>query len=188
MVRNTIHKQLKPRDADFVTWEDCANVRFREVEADFARYRISFEAEAGKPTGYWTKLGRYAEKYLAPETTMMLQALPDQFPSPKEFQEHRGHILHEFGHALGLAHEHQSPSMGSYVELDREAVIDHYYRLEMRNVTNQEDAQARAEALKRAKTRAEGNILGRIQNPTNYTQFDTESIMLYALSLASRSI
>ena len=34
----------------------------------------------------------------------------------------RGTILHEFGHALGLIHEHQSPASGGF-EWDREEVL-----------------------------------------------------------------
>jgi hypothetical protein len=30
----------------------------------------------------------------------------------------RGTILHEFGHALGLLHEHQSPARGNSLHLD----------------------------------------------------------------------
>jgi hypothetical protein len=134
MVRTTIEKARKPPGADFVTWEDCANVRFREVDRpDDADFRITFEPENGK-TWYWSMVGRSALGYMPPETTMMLEGLPDTFTSPHELEVHRGLILHEFGHALGLHHEHQSPSMGDYVKLNAKAVIDHYFRLEMSKV------------------------------------------------------
>ena len=32
-------------------------------------------------------------------------------------------ILHEFGHALGLAHEHQNPAITSTIRWDETAVI-----------------------------------------------------------------
>ncbi len=35
-------------------------------------------------------------------------------------------VLHEFGHALGLIHEHQSPFKGGF-EWDRDEVIKNWY-------------------------------------------------------------
>ncbi|KAF8551045.1 hypothetical protein OG21DRAFT_333406 [Imleria badia] len=184
MVRTTIHKERKPPGADFVTWEDCANVRFREVDRGHdADFRITFEPENGK-TWYWSMVGRRARAYSSPETTMMLEGLPDTFTSPHELEMHRGLILHEFGHALGLQHEHQSPSglsMGDDVKLNPKTVIDHYFRVEMSKVPveDREDPQVQKEAMERAKEEANTNVLVRFkpEDLTNYTRFDTDSIM-----------
>lgn len=158
-VRNTIETRLKPTDANFVTWEDCAGVKFRELSAtdNSANIRITFKTK-GKDNWYWSALGRDATnrtKFPFHEPTMRLAGLPDEYP-PSEF--HRGNVLHEFGHALGLHHEHQSPALG--VQLNEKAVIRDY---------------------KGDEERARRQVLDRIQDATNYTRFDKHSIMGYVL-------
>ena len=155
-VRRTIQRRKKPAGADFVTWEDCANVGFRETNDNNANLRIEFRA-VGDDNWYWSALGREAldrSKFPSTRPTMRLAGLPDEFP-PSEF--HRGNILHEFGHFLGLEHEHQSPSMDDYLKLEERAVIKHYDG-------NEE--------------RARRQVIDKVQNPANYTRFDKKSIMV----------
>ena len=74
-------------------------------------------------------------------------------------------ILHEFGHALGLAHEHQNPAITSTIRWDETAVIQYAY-------------------LKYGWTekKTKRNILTPLsRNDTNFTVFDPESIMLYTI-------
>ena len=78
-------------------------------------------------------------------------------------------ILHEFGHALGMMHEHQSNiNKDNPLEFDVAAVYDYYRRLGM----TEEDARV--------------NVIERYECtsdicPYSGSPFDVDSIMLYAL-------
>ena len=87
-------------------WAKYANVSFIKVDDQAATIRITFN-----PTlGAWSRLGTYAYKTKLDEATMNIGPITtDPECSPME----RGYILHEFGHALGLFHEHQSPLMAN---------------------------------------------------------------------------
>jgi serralysin len=56
----------------------------------------------------WSVIGRYCRDIKAPEPTMNFGWLTSS-SSPIEI---RRVVLHEFGHALGLEHEHQNPAGG----------------------------------------------------------------------------
>ena len=73
-------------------------------------------------------------------------------------------VLHEFGHALGLVHEHQSPASG--IRWNRDAVI-----ADLSGPPNKWDLAT-----------IQHNIFDRYTaaTVTNFTQFDPMSIMLYA--------
>ncbi len=64
--------------------------------------RISFNH-----AGYWSLVGKDSF-FLAPqdESSMNFEAFDSSPPDESEF---RATVLHEFGHALGLQHEHQNP-------------------------------------------------------------------------------
>ena len=71
-------------------------------------------------------------------------------------------VLHEFGHALGYIHEHQHPDAG--IPWNKPIVYQYYRRL------GWSDSQI------------ENNIFRKYdRSMLNYTDFDTESIMLYAI-------
>jgi serralysin len=78
--------------------------------------------------------------------------------SEKEFART---ILHEFGHALGMVHEHQSPVNG--IPWD-ETKVYNYYRTHYR--WNRK--MVKSEVLRRY------NVTN-----TNFSEFDPDSIMLY---------
>ena len=65
-------------------------------------------------------VGMCAAKVRGSDPTMMLNLNKKEFPSEKE---QRSLVIHEFGHALGLEHEHQRSDfwdvMEKHINLDR---------------------------------------------------------------------
>ena len=86
-------------------WEKFANIKFKFVTFGSADIRISFSAD----TGSWSALGtdalveRYFPRY---QPTMNYGWLKDD----TDDEEYERVVVHEFGHALGAIHEHQSPT------------------------------------------------------------------------------
>jgi hypothetical protein len=79
-----------------------------------------------------------------------------------EDEEYERVVVHEFGHALGCIHEHQSPKAG--LDWDEEAVH--------RAFSGPPNYWSRAQI--------EHNVLGRYsEDQTNASRFDPKSIMLY---------
>ena len=71
-----------------------------------SQIRVSYDQP-----GYWSQLGQNSIVYTAQnEASLNLQDF-DKVSNPKMLMqgELKGTILHEFGHAFGLLHEHQSP-------------------------------------------------------------------------------
>ena len=117
--------------------------------------RISFN----RP-GSWSYLGNTCEHIALPEPTMNFGWLT---PATAE-DDLRGVVLHEFGHALGLVHEHQSPIGG--IQWNKKTI---YKELSQppNNWTTDEIDQ---------------NIFNAsAAHETNYTEFDPTSIMIYPI-------
>lgn len=91
-------------------WEDHALIDFHFGDFDEPDIRIAFEAD-----GNWSAIGTDALSRDPSEPTMNLENVEQRT------------ILHEFGHALGLMHEHQHPDAG--IRWDREAVYEAYTEL-----------------------------------------------------------
>ena len=86
------------------TWTDLANLKFLWTTKAPTDIRIAFLP--GK--GSWSYLGTQCRHIEEPKPTMNYGWLtPDSSDD-----EVRRVVLHEFGHAVGLIHEHQSPSSG----------------------------------------------------------------------------
>lgn len=93
-------------------WTRLANLTFNFVNAGPTDIRIAFMP--GK--GSWSYLGTMCRRIPEPEPTMNYGWLTDASPEA----ELRRVVLHEFGHALGMIHEHQNPKKG--IEWNRAAV------------------------------------------------------------------
>jgi len=81
-----------------------ANLTFQWVEAGPAEIRIAFQ----QGNGSWSYLGTICRQITDPKPTMNYGWLTPQSGD----DELRRVVLHEFGHALGLIHEHQNPKGG----------------------------------------------------------------------------
>lgn len=127
-------------------WEAVANLKFEFGDAPQADIRIAFDAADGA----WSYIGTDARQIPFDEPTMNLGFLDG------------GTAAHEFGHAIGLAHEHQNPDAG--IQWNEQAVID-----AMRGPPNFWD-----EATTRHNILAKYTI-----DQINGTTFDRQSIMLY---------
>ena len=134
-------------------WEDHANIRLDFVDDPGAQIRISFEQE-----GSWSYLGTVCLQIPLAEPTMNYGWLtPDS-----EDKEYSRVVLHEFGHALGAIHEHQSPDVR--IPWDKEAVYAYYARQGW------------------SRSQVDSNLF-RAYSPEGiqFSRFDAESIMLYAV-------
>lgn len=89
----TLHAVAK-REAAW--WENVANIRFDWVKDGESDIRIAFD----NLDGAWSYIGTDCASIPQDQPTMNLGFLD------------RGTAAHEFGHALGLAHEHQNPEGG----------------------------------------------------------------------------
>lgn len=144
-----IHKRIEPIAHE---WSEYANVDFKFVKERNADIRISFDPKGGS----WSHLGvRATFFWLWGKPSMNYGWLT---PDTDE-REYRRVVLHEFGHALALAHEHLSPS--ATIPWDEEKVYAYFKR-----TNGWSPEQTRAQVLNRARA-------------DRFTRFDRDSIMLY---------
>lgn len=127
-------------------WSQAANLTFVFSNAADAEIRISFDSSDGA----WSYVGTDCRSIPLNQPTMNLGFLDGGTPA------------HEFGHAIGLAHEHQNPAGG--IQWNEQLVIR-----EMAKSPNFWDEQT-----------TRHNILRRYGiDQVNGTHFDPKSIMLY---------
>jgi hypothetical protein len=127
-------------------WTQVANLKFEFGNAPNAEIRISFDPSDGA----WSWVGTDSRRIPSNEATMNLGFLEG------------GTAAHEFGHAIGLAHEHQSPSGG--IQWKEDVVIR-----ELGKAPNFWDEET-----------VRHNVLRKYGlDQIHGTTFDPESIMLY---------
>lgn len=130
------------------------------LELDFrndtdTNIRISFMHK-----GSWSMVGTEC-RFVAPgKATMNYGWLEED----SDEEEVRSVVLHEFGHALGLIHEHQNPAGG--IEWDRDQVI-----ADLSGPPNHWTLETIEHNMFRPHAVAE----------TNFTSLDPESIMMYPI-------
>jgi hypothetical protein len=109
-------RSLKDRvRAAALTWTGpgLANLQLRFVDNGPTDIRIAFQQGAGS----WSYIGTMCRDIPEPEPTMNFGWLTPQ----SDDITLQSVVLHEFGHALGLIHEHQNPN--HRIDWDRAAVI-----------------------------------------------------------------
>lgn len=94
-------------------WETFAPVTFDFRKTGPTDIRIAFV----EGDGSWSYLGTVCKQFDEPEATMNYGWLTDASTDDAV----RRVVLHEFGHAIGLIHEHQNPKGG--ILWNRDAVI-----------------------------------------------------------------
>lgn len=146
-----VHKRIQPIVEQ---WSQVANIKFQFGNDPKSEIRISFDPRSGS----WSYLGVDS---VLPQL-MGKPSLNLGWLKPTTAQtEYNRVVLHEFGHALGLIHEHLSPAVT--IPWDEAKVIAYYKR-----------TQGWSEAYIRF------NVL--TKTPVDkYTRFDPKSIMLYAV-------
>lgn len=137
-------------------WEDHANIHFEFVNDPNAEIRISFIQGGGS----WSYLGTDCLTIDKNEPTMNFGWFDSNTPDT-EFSRT---VLHEFGHALGSPHEHQSPEAD--IPWDVEAV--------KRSFMGPPNNWSEEEIFH--------NLFFKYgRNETDASAFDTESIMAYRI-------
>lgn len=133
-----------------VEWEKHTSLKLAFNEAPDAEIRIAFEND-----GAWSYLGTDNLNIPRHAATMNFGFMGE------------GTILHEFGHAIGLSHEHQNPDGG--MEWNEPEVMR-----SLKGAPNfWNEAQIRHNVLRKYSL-----------DQINGTEFDPDSIMLYAFPAA----
>jgi hypothetical protein len=140
-------------------WMQHANVDLSFVNEGDANIRIAFE----QGNGSWSYLGTDASAIPMDQPTMNYGWLTPNSPD----DELRRVVLHEFGHALGLIHEHQNPKGG--IRWNRDAVIQ-----DLSGPPNNWDERT-----------IENNIFKKYdENAVTGSEVDSASIMMYPIPQA----
>jgi serralysin len=139
-------------------WRAYANINFSFVDVNSnADIKIGFQYKGN--IGTWSYIGNDA-KYAAQTDATMNFGWLNSSTSDAEFQSV---VLHEFGHALGLTHEHANPSAG--FTWNTTALYDYYSKV---NGSSTSDVDA--------------NVIKALSiTNTNYNAYDTFSIMRYPI-------
>jgi serralysin len=137
-------------------WSQYSGVPFAFLPTPDGDIRISFAAGSLS----YSAIGQQAATMPVGQATMTLAQLADDLSEAAA----RGLILHEFGHALGLVHEHQNPVNG--IPWNRPAAMRYFGGKPYYLSSDEIEAQILTPY---------GETL------TNHTAFDGSSIMVYPI-------
>jgi matrixin len=137
-------------------WEQHANLKLDFVATGPSDIRISF-----KEKGFsWSTVGTDAHTVQDGEPTMNYGWLE----ADTELREYQRVVRHEFGHALGMGHEHQNPSAAGQIPWDKPKVYAYYAQQGW------------------SPSDVDFNIFEvYAEDLTNHSEFDAQSIMEYAV-------
>ncbi|MCS7474884.1 M12 family metallopeptidase [Myroides odoratimimus] len=140
-------------------WSNYANITFNFVETGTPQIRVTFTQGAGS----YSYLGTQALSIPSNEETMNFGWFDDS-TSDAEFSRT---VIHEFGHALGMIHEHQHPLTN--IPWDKNKVYAYYAGYP--NYWSKNDV--------------DNNLFATYSTTqTQYSAYDTQSIMHYSISSA----
>lgn len=136
-------------------WEEYANIHFDFVSSGSSDIRIAFRQGYGSHSVIGTR---------ALDVPQNLETMNfGWFNLNTPYEEIRRTTLHEFGHALGLLHEHQNPE--TPIEWNSPKIYAYFFQTQ--GWTKEE---------------VDHNILNRYKvGQTNYVEFDPYSIMIYPI-------
>ena len=148
---------VRDKVKDFaIGWCEHANLGFEFGSDPDAEIRIAFTQGEGS----WSWIGTESLVIPKNEATMNLGWLTRGTAN----DEYSRVVLHEFGHAIGCLHEHQNPAAD--IKWNEQAVYQ-YYMGPPNNWSKEE---------------VDGNLFeSYAQDKTQFTDFDTKSIMIYAI-------
>lgn len=136
-------------------WTNHVNIKFDFRDDPDAEIRVAFVKD-----GSWSYIGTDALSIQKERSTMNY----GWFDKPVSEAEYSRVIIHEFGHALGMPHEHNNPTTS--IPWNKEAVY-RYYEGPPNNWS---------------KSQVDNNLFARYsKNITQFTAFDRSSIMLYPI-------
>lgn len=136
-------------------WTKYTSLKFDFGNDADAEIRIAFVKD-----GSWSYIGTDCLTIAPGQATMNY----GWFDQPVSEDEYSRVIIHEFGHAIGMPHEHQHPT--AEIPWDKEAVYRYYM-----NPPNDW-----------TKEQVDNNLFGKYdKTQTNYSEFDKYSIMLYPI-------
>ena len=137
-------------------WEQVTSLTLKFVTSGAAEIRISFEDKGFS----WSTVGTDALTVPSSQPTMNYGWLEPN----TALREYERVVRHEFGHALGMIHEHQNPAAEGQIPWDKPKVYAYYAQQGW------------------SKDDVDFNIFQTYaEDQTNHTGFDPSSIMQYAV-------
>ncbi|MEM7163128.1 MAG: M12 family metallopeptidase [Bacteroidota bacterium] len=143
------HRQVKKYAAH---WQEHVSLKFRFGHYTWAHVRISFN----QYDGHWSYIGRESTRNQGSPSMNIALNNNDSMTRWSRV------VLHEFGHMLGLVHEHSNPCANPITFKEEKEVIEYYKRTQ---------GWTKEQIIR--------NVLTKQYDATYCTPFDPESIMLY---------
>ena len=156
-------KLLRQKVQEFAPiWSQYANIKFQFDEGTAEHITINFSPDVAPAGTYSSQIGTASAEFSKGGKPSM-HLVFNEFDRTIDDIEYRRVILHEFGHALGLIHEHARPD--AHLIWDEEALRTYY----VEKTSGSWDWDMIQEQVV---NRYQGRIL-------NSTRFDPKSIMMY---------